>query len=423
MINIRTILAPMNKMRSAPSKLKRPPISPELQVVLICARLNLAESDIFNLETLTGRSLNWPLILQRAGQHGLLGLMYQHLSRHCPHNVPNRILGRLQHYSYNVTGHNVSLAKEMLRLLRALEAQGVQAVPYKGPIIAETIYGDLALRKFNDLDILVQPHDVRRATKILIEHGYDLDPTYWSSGEAANPTKSRNRNVVNLNRRDGNVALELHWRFCPPLFLTIDLGQLWPRLKAGTLLTHPIRIFPPEDLLVILCIHGAKDWWERLEWLVGVAELIRQRPNLAWPTVFSRAEELGAARMVRLGLALVCRLLAVDLPDAVRTKLCEDASIEAVAQKMADRLTRDQSQPLGPFTRWWFHFKLMPHFRQRLRFSFQLLYNVLAPTSIEKQRYRLPDHLFWFYYVLRPVGLTTKYSKIWAERLRTRMFR
>ena len=37
----------------------------------------------------------------------------------------------------------------------ALPLQGIAAIPYKGPVLAAAVYGNLALRTFSDLDILV----------------------------------------------------------------------------------------------------------------------------------------------------------------------------------------------------------------------------------------------------------------------------
>ena len=40
-------------------------------------------------------------------------------------------------------------------------------VPVKGPVLASTAYGDIAMREFVDLDILVRPSDVASAMTIL----------------------------------------------------------------------------------------------------------------------------------------------------------------------------------------------------------------------------------------------------------------
>ena len=53
--------------------------------------------------------------------------------------------------SLRQTGH-------LLRIVERLREAGVDAMPYKGPVWAQCLYGDVSLRAWQDLD-LVAPHD------------------------------------------------------------------------------------------------------------------------------------------------------------------------------------------------------------------------------------------------------------------------
>jgi hypothetical protein len=57
-------------------------------------------------------------------------------------------------------------------LLRSLEAAGVRAVSLKGPLLAQRIYGDPAVRPSGDIDLWVAPADFARALGVLAEAGY-----------------------------------------------------------------------------------------------------------------------------------------------------------------------------------------------------------------------------------------------------------
>ena len=52
---------------------------------------------------------------------------------------------------------DLELTGELARLLDRFRRDGIAAVPYKGPVLAAQAYGDVALREFVDLDILVHP--------------------------------------------------------------------------------------------------------------------------------------------------------------------------------------------------------------------------------------------------------------------------
>ena len=48
------------------------------------------------------------------------------------------------------------LTLELLNIHRHLQARGLEVLPYKGPVLAEALYGNVALRQFSDLDLLVR---------------------------------------------------------------------------------------------------------------------------------------------------------------------------------------------------------------------------------------------------------------------------
>ena len=61
---------------------------------------------------------------------------------------------------------------QLSTLLRNFKAAGIPAIPYKGPALAATAYGNVGLRVFGDLDILIQKEDVPRAADMMTALGY-----------------------------------------------------------------------------------------------------------------------------------------------------------------------------------------------------------------------------------------------------------
>jgi len=54
---------------------------------------------------------------------------------------------------------NVFLTNKLFEILNLFKKNDILALPFKGPVLAESVYGDLSLRQFVDLDILVHNHD------------------------------------------------------------------------------------------------------------------------------------------------------------------------------------------------------------------------------------------------------------------------
>ena len=59
----------------------------------------------------------------------------------------------------------VELTRELARIMACLENHSVDAIPYKGPALAQAIYGDVAMRQFSDLDILIRVSESNRRSR------------------------------------------------------------------------------------------------------------------------------------------------------------------------------------------------------------------------------------------------------------------
>ncbi|MCB0226148.1 MAG: nucleotidyltransferase family protein, partial [Anaerolineae bacterium] len=120
-----------------------------------------------------------------AERHGLVPLLYRHLEAIDPTASPKPIFARLWSQSQATAGRNLMLTQELLRLLDLLAANDIPAIPYKGPALAALVYGDISLRPFNDLDILVPQRAARRAKALLEANGYHYPDRLTEAQEVA----------------------------------------------------------------------------------------------------------------------------------------------------------------------------------------------------------------------------------------------
>src|SRR5579872_4480396 len=116
-------------------------------------------------------AIRWDYLFQLAEDHGVLPLLYHALSG-MPDWVPVEELARLNQ-SYQANLHKVLfLSREFIRIADCLEATGIEYLPYKGLALAETLYGDIALRQSGDIDLLVRTRDVPRIRDAVAKIGY-----------------------------------------------------------------------------------------------------------------------------------------------------------------------------------------------------------------------------------------------------------
>jgi hypothetical protein len=261
---------------------------------------------------------------------------------------------RAQRRFYATLLQNTALSEELLRVLAAFRDVGVEALPVKGVVLAETLYGHLGLRPTADVDVLVRPQQLPTARRVLRTLGFEHNskPTF---GELHHPFHDPR---YFRDSPGGEVCLELHWALwashfvrrrlsatsapsqrLPWLhyasrFFTLDADVLWKRAVTGQLQGIPLRILSPEDTLLYLAIHRS-DSPLRLRFVCDIAELLRRQGHtLDWDYVIHQARVAGARTVLFYGLALAQELLgAPSIPGVlprlgisrIRRRLLDDA--------------------------------------------------------------------------------------------------
>jgi hypothetical protein len=158
--------------------------SVEFALLLACCAAGDPGSSGPDREALIARLIDWPRLIRLAEHHGVTPLLFQAL-RNATDSVPPAILDELRNRYQHIARKNLEFTKELFRVLECLEAHAIPAIPLKGPVLAETVYGDLALRDFSDLDVLVQPENVLKAKAVLGALGYVVNTQLSEAEERA----------------------------------------------------------------------------------------------------------------------------------------------------------------------------------------------------------------------------------------------
>ncbi len=102
------------------------------------------------------------MLLDIANLERMLPLLYKNLILISPKKVPPAVMTHLRNEFLLNSSRNMKLTRELLFIIDNFDAKGIPIMPFKGPVLAEQVYGDIALRSFVDLDLLVPEHEYTR---------------------------------------------------------------------------------------------------------------------------------------------------------------------------------------------------------------------------------------------------------------------
>lgn len=388
-------------LASAPRSLFGITVSPEWDLLLATAS---ATDQTPRLRALVNQPLDWALFERLAETHGMLPMAASRLGAD-PSLLPGPMVQELRTICHENARRSLWFAGELFSVLDTLSAAGIQAVPFKGPTLAAMAQGDLILRQFCDLDILVMRRDWPRAKQALLNAGFTAKHKLTAREEKAYVTS-----CCDFTFHHGPVrnVLEIHWDFVPHFFsVRIPLRQLLARATTVELCGRRVPTLTPEDLLLCLAVHGAKHAWSRLCWLSDIAHLI-YRADLDQDTVRRRAERWQIARIVKISLFLAQWTLGSELPESLQTWIQEDCEASKLAEVLVRNLFHDNKIRTESRT----YFQLFAHQREhasdRLR-----MWALLATTSSlsEWRTVRLPDSLFRLYGAVRFWRLSRRFLR------------
>jgi len=329
-------------------------------------------------------------------------LLYHNLSSIAPEALPPSALAQLRGYFYANARYCFHLIHELLELLDLFHAHGIPAIPYKGPVLAASIYGNPLLRQAGDLDILVPEGDVPQARRLLLARGYTQTWPQIPLSASQEAAHLRAKYDIKFTHRTSGVTVELHWSITPKyIAFPPDPRILWDHLEHTYLTSKEVPSFPPEDLLLLLCAHGANHCWVRLGWLCDIAELIRAEPDLDWERVLAKARLWRAERMLFIGLTLAHDLLEAALPKAILREARSDGTASSLAVQVSKRFVSAPMGWLGPFEEPLFHLRMREHLRDQVWYCLHMA----APTVKDWAFVRLPASLSFLYYLIRPFRL------------------
>lgn len=375
----------------------------EQRLLVLAARAFIEPESRDDLRRQAEPGLDWGRFVACARQNKLLPLAYRVLSAEATDLVPAQVLADLRRRYQENARRNLRLTAELLRLIGRLEAAGIPALPVKGPMLAQKLYGDLGMRQFWDLDVLVAPGQYLRALTVVEDLGYRVvtPGVMLTQGQSEALIRLHGHHHLGLRNRVARIDLELHWSLATGRRVLRERStDFWRRLETTELAGRKVAELGAEDLLLYLCLHASHDHWQRFSLVLDLAQALHEHDDLRWEELLDRAERRRCLLRVLVGPYLAHHLLRLPLPAPLEAQVRDRARTLGAIARRSD-LFREST--VWQRHRYWVGLHEGP-----LRKAGCILDALLAPRVSTIEFVQLPGALFPLYFAVRPVQLLVK---------------
>jgi len=292
-------------------------------------------------------------LISLAEQHGVIAHLFSAFAHAGSQHFAAALFERARSARKEQLISAMSLTAELFRVQQILIESRIEFLVTKGPTLACRAYGDLSARRYADLDFLVRHADVLFAARQLVAAGY-VSHTPLSAIE-----NGRVPGEYIFHRPGTQSILELHtqrsFRYFPR---PLPIEDFFQRRAAVNVDGRVVPALCAEDEFVLVSVHGAKHFWERLVWIADVAAMVHNCPPIDWGRVRKSAVEVGAERMVRLALLLADQVLRAEIPPEMKREAEQDAACARIVRKIETWLPYGGSEPPALMRRALFRFQM-----------------------------------------------------------------
>jgi hypothetical protein len=278
------------------------------EILQLCTTTSVSAGGKVRLSQILASTVDWKYLISLAEFHGITPLISYNLnSNGISRKIPQPYLYKLNQIYNNTLFKNVILSTELAKVLSVFSQHGIPVIPLKGTVLAELLYGNPGLRTMVDIDILVKPEELPRASSLLVEMGYKQ-----LSEEPAQTHPFHGAPY----RKEGKFPffLELHWDLDDAKLVSIPRQAIWRRVKTLKLPWGSTLVLSPEDNLLYMSIQLSKQVTQ-VKVLCDIAALLNKYDGvLDWGYIIESAHSWQIETVVYYSLKRAQDVLGAPVP-------------------------------------------------------------------------------------------------------------
>lgn len=299
----------------------------------------------------------------------------------------------------DIVKQNMLMTSELIKVIKILEENNMEAISFKGPVLSQLAYGDVVSRQYCDLDILVKKEKVNILKDLMKTINFKRNLELTSEQEQIWIKNAHDISFSSIN----NINFEFHWSMLD-LDHPINLENInfFENIKKTKINDFEINNISNEEFLIYLCIHGSKHLYERIEWVVDIDKFIRNQ-EIDWYKINSLIKNDNSRSFFYLGLYLANLLYETPLNDNLEKYFSKE--IIFVSKHILEVWNKKEVQKEDG-RKLKYMLKLFISKKDKLKYINKVYFK---PTFNEYWYISLPKYLYFLYYPLRQYLLIKKY--------------
>ena len=307
-----------------------------------------------------------------------------------------------------LAARNSLLTEELLKVLQLLSESGIKAICLKGLALSIEAYGSTTKRESRDIDLLIRDSDVDTTLSLLASAGYEateersLSQKLWDR---------KTQHATVLRHKESGIEIDVHWKLIQKQYgISLPQDCIWDRSKHLPLHGRNIRVLGIEDSFVFSILHGAKDLWTELRSLLDLHLLIAKNPSLNWEHIFQIFRSAEQERLLFVPFLLCQRFFGTDIPSILLPAIDDDEVAHKIFQEISAAI--EQQEAISELHYAKLHLALRKSLGSKLSYAAGRLF---IPHE-EDWNLRLPDRLFFLYFIIKPISTIARAISVLAKR-------
>lgn len=282
----------------------------ENNLLLLCSQVSLDNDAKQRIKEFNLKNLNWEYLLNRSLTEGLFGLLYKSLKNSQIEIPLQKEFKELERMYYQNLAKNMIILKELDSLLKYLNNSQIPIILLRGASFLKTIYSDIGLRYFDDIDIFIKHDHYEKICEILKKNDFSPLPFYPDRYLKDSINLDIHTSLFNVSRiKSRGYAVK------------INDEEIWKDARSIENHYPNVLSLSPYDNILTLSLHSLKHSYAQLIWFVDMNEIINHnKDNLNWDKLLQRAELFNLTRPLYYSLLYLKKKMNSPIPDFVLNK-------------------------------------------------------------------------------------------------------